>query len=99
MNDIFVGPPEPYILALTGAGLLIAFAAWAPLALKKLPWSLPIFCITIGAALFRFAPMPLVLSPVAHPEFVEHFTEFVIIIALMGAGLKLIASSAGGDGR
>lgn len=42
-------PPEPYILWLTGAGLLIALVAWLPLALKRLPLSLPIICIAIGA--------------------------------------------------
>ena len=52
MFNEFTQAPEPYILALTGAGLLIALVAWLPLALKKLPLSLPIVCIAIGAALF-----------------------------------------------
>ena len=39
--------PEPYIMVLTGAGLLITLVAWLPLALKKLPLSLPIVCILI----------------------------------------------------
>lgn len=86
---MFTWPPEPYILLLTGAGLLIALVAWLPLALKKLPLSLPILCIAIGAVLFSLVPMPLVPLPTAHPEFVERFTEFVVIVALMGAGLKL----------
>jgi NhaP-type Na+/H+ or K+/H+ antiporter len=81
--------PSPYILGLLGAGLLIALVAWLPLALKKLPLSLPIVCIAIGAALFRFVPVPLIPSPMLYPHFVERFTEFVVIIALMGAGLKL----------
>jgi len=89
MSDTFLWPPEPYILALTGAGLLIALVAWLPLALKKLPLSLPIMCIAIGAALFHFVRVPIVPSPVLHSAFVERFTEFVVIIALMGAGLKL----------
>ena len=89
MSDIFTWPPNLYIQLLTGAGLLIALVAWLPLALKKLPLSLPIVCIGLGAVLFRFAPIPLIPSPMAHPHFVERFTEFVVIIALMGAGLKL----------
>jgi NhaP-type Na+/H+ or K+/H+ antiporter len=89
MPEIFTWPPDPYILLLTGAGLLIALVAWLPLALKKLPLSLPIVCIAIGAALMQFAPVPVVLSPIQYPHFVERFTEFVVIIALMGAGLKL----------
>jgi NhaP-type Na+/H+ or K+/H+ antiporter len=89
MFEIFTWPPEPYILALTGGGLLIALVAWLPLALKKLPLSLPIVCIAIGAALGQYAPTPAVPLPSEHPEFVERFTEFVVIIALMGAGLKI----------
>ena len=89
MFEEFSKAPDPYILGLTAAGLLIALVAWLPLALKKLPLSLPIVCIGLGALLFQFAPIPLVPSPIRYPEFVERFTEFVVIIALMGAGLKL----------
>ena len=81
--------PDPYILVLTSAGLLIALVAWLPLALKRLPLSLPIVCIGLGAAIFSLPGMGLDPSPLAHPEFTERFTEFVVIIALMGAGLKL----------
>ena len=46
-------------------------------------------CIGLGMGLgaipgLRFAP-----SPLEHPEITERFAEFVVIIALMGAGLKL----------
>lgn len=89
MFDINEWSPDPYILVLTGLGLLIALVAWLPLALKSLPLSLPIVCIAIGAALFlspQVSDRPL---PLDYPEFTERFTEFVVIIALMGAGLKL----------
>lgn len=81
--------PDPYILVLTGAGFLIALVAWLPLALRRLPLSLPIVCIGLGAALFSLPGARLVPSPLAYPEFTERFAEFVVIIALMGAGLKL----------
>lgn len=87
--EIFSWPPEPYILALIGIGLLIALVAWLPLALRKLPLSLPIVCIAIGAAFAQYAPIPPVPLPSEYPVFVEHFTELVVIIALMGAGLKI----------
>lgn len=82
-------PPDPYILALTGIGILIALVTWLPLALKKLPLSLPIVCIAIGAGLFALPAVTLRPLPLAFPHLVERFTEFVVIIALMGAGLKL----------
>lgn len=82
-------PPDGYVITLTGAGLLIALVAWLPLALRRLPLSLPIVCIAIGAAVFTLSPAPLRPLPTLYPEIVERFTEFVVIVALMGAGLKL----------
>ncbi|MBR7710891.1 cation:proton antiporter [Microvirga sp. SRT01] len=81
--------PEPYILIMTGAGLLIALVAWLPLALRRLPLSLPIVCIGIGAAIFLLPQVTLRPLPVRYPEITERFAEFVVIIALMGAGLKI----------
>lgn len=81
--------PEPYILIMTGVGVLIALVAWLPLALKQLPLSLPIVCIGLGAALFLFPQVTLRPLPTLHPQITERFAEFVVIIALMGAGLKI----------
>lgn len=81
--------PETYILIMTGVGLLIALVAWLPLALKQLPLSLPIVCIGLGAALFLLPQVSLRPLPVLHPQITERFAEFVVIIALMGAGLKI----------
>ncbi len=81
--------PDPYIVVLTGAGLLIALVAWLPLALRRLPISLPIVCIVIGAVIFGTQYVGFDPSPSAHPYVTERLTEFVVIIALMGAGLKI----------
>lgn len=89
MFDLNEWSPDPYILVLTVLGILIALVAWLPLALKRLPLSLPIICIALGAALFLAPQMSDQPLPFTYPEFTERFTEFVVIIALMGAGLKL----------
>lgn len=81
--------PDPYIIALTGTGVLIALVAWLPLALRRLPISLPIVCIAIGALLFGTSYPGFNPSPGVHPYITERLTEFVVIIALMGAGLKI----------
>jgi NhaP-type Na+/H+ or K+/H+ antiporter len=81
--------PEPYIVWLTLAGVLIALVAWLPLALKRLPLSLPILCIAIGVGIFLFPAVALRPLPLDYPDITERFTELVVIIALMGAGLKL----------
>jgi NhaP-type Na+/H+ or K+/H+ antiporter len=81
--------PDPYILVLTAFGLLTALVVWLPLALRKLPLSLPIVCIALGAALFSIPQVTLRPLPVLYPEITERFSEFVVIVALMGAGLKI----------
>lgn len=81
--------PDPYAMVLAGAGLLIALVAWLPLALRRLPLSLPIVCLIIGGLIFAFPHAGLDPSPGAHPHVTERLTEFVVIVALMGAGLKI----------
>ncbi|WP_343227182.1 cation:proton antiporter [Rhizobium changzhiense] len=52
--------------------------------------SLPIACLAIGA-LLAWSPFPLLprFNPLENREFTERMTEIVVIVALMGAGLKL----------
>ncbi|WP_343289862.1 cation:proton antiporter [Ferranicluibacter rubi] len=81
--------PDPYIVALTGAGILIALVAWLPLALSRRPISLPIVCLLIGGLIFSSGTLSIDPSPQAHLYITERLTEFVVIVALMGAGLKI----------
>lgn len=84
---------DPYIAFLTGFGLVVLLTAWLPMVLKELPLSLPIACLAIGAAVFALPGVPGVPdtppSPADHLEVAERATEMVVIVALMGAGLKL----------
>jgi sodium/hydrogen antiporter len=89
MPEAFAEAPDPYILVLIGLGVLIALVAWLPLALRRLPLSLPIVCIGIGVGLGAIPGLGFTPSPLEYPELTERFAEFVVIIALMGAGLKL----------
>ncbi|MFC4175171.1 cation:proton antiporter [Microvirga sp. GCM10011540] len=81
---------DPYIVVLAGFGAVVLLTAWLPMLLKELPLSLPIFCVALGAVIFSIPGVPGVAPhPRDHPELTERLTEFVVIIALMGAGLKL----------
>ena len=81
---------DPYIGLLIGFGILVVLIAWLPMLLKELPLSLPILCIAFGALVFAIPGMPGVLShPQEQLKLTERLTEFVVIVALMGAGLKL----------
>ncbi len=79
---------DSYIPFLIGLGAIVLLTAWLPMVLRPLPLSLPILCVAFGAILFAIggadAPLPL-----AHVEMTRLVTEIIVIIALMGAGLKL----------
>lgn len=79
---------DPYILLLAGLGVTILAVAWLPLVLRPLPLSLPIVCVLFGFIVFSFqtGDDPL---PIRYPALTERLTELVVIIALMGAGLKI----------
>ncbi|GJD95207.1 cation:proton antiporter [Methylobacterium iners] len=81
---------EAYIIALAGFGALVLLTAWLPMVLRQLPLSLPIFCVGIGAALSTVTVASgLTPHPHLHLPVVERLTELVVIVSLMGAGLKL----------
>ncbi|GEL41519.1 cation transporter [Methylorubrum extorquens] len=81
---------EPYILVLAGFGTLVLLTAWLPMVLKQLPLSLPICCVGIGAVLPTLLGLSgTSLHPQEHLGLVERLSEFVVIVSLMGAGLKL----------
>ncbi|WP_312038170.1 cation:proton antiporter [Rhizobium lusitanum] len=79
-----------YIVTLTILGVVVLLTAWLPLMMRRLPLSLPIACLAIGA-LLAWSPFPLLprFNPLESREFTERMTEIVVIVALMGAGLKL----------
>lgn len=55
-----------------------------------MPLSLPICCVAIGIVLAwsPFTPLPY-MNPLDDAKVAEHLTEFVVIVSLMGAGLKI----------
>ena len=81
---------EIYVLVVAGFGVLVLLTAWLPMVLRALPLSLPICCVGIGAAL---STIPVVAEltphPGSHAKLIEHATEAVVVISLMGAGLKI----------
>ncbi len=79
-----------YVVVLAGFGVVVLLTAWLPMVLKELPLSLPIFCVGLGALIFAFPELPGVMPhPGEELAIVEHLSEFVVIISLMGAGLKI----------
>lgn len=75
------------IFAVVGLGALLA--SLLPRVLEGRPFSLPIVFLGLGLLLGAMPFVPLDASPAGHAVFVEHFTEVVVIISIMGAGLGL----------
>ncbi|WP_445501942.1 cation:proton antiporter [Microvirga sp. G4-2] len=79
-----------YIVVLAGFGVVVLLTAWLPMVLKELPLSLPIFCVGLGALIFAIPDVPGVIPhPSEQIALVERLSELVVIISLMGAGLKI----------
>jgi NhaP-type Na+/H+ or K+/H+ antiporter len=79
---------EAYPVALVVVGFAILGAVFLPRLLSDEPLSLPIIYVVSGFLLFWLAP---VAPPdlVGQSSAVEHLSELVVIVALMGAGLKI----------
>jgi NhaP-type Na+/H+ or K+/H+ antiporter len=80
---------DPYITFLLGLGALILLVSWAPLGLERLPMSLAILCVGLGAAFFNFELLSFRPDPRTWDTVTERLVELVVIVSLMGAGLKL----------
>jgi NhaP-type Na+/H+ or K+/H+ antiporter len=76
-----------FALLLVGAAALLA--AWLPPFVMRRPLSLPILLIAAGA-MIGVAGLGLPrIDPRQHLELTERISELVVIVALMGAGLKI----------
>ena len=63
--------------------------SWAPTGLKKLPLTLAILCVALGVVVFSTGLLSFNPDPRTWDTATERLTELVVIISLMGAGLKL----------
>ncbi|MGP3698174.1 cation:proton antiporter [Rhodobacter sp. NSM] len=81
---------ETHIALFVLFGAITLLTAWLPVILKDAPLTLPIICIAIGA-LIGMSPARDILqrNPLENLKLTERLTELVVIVALMGAGLKL----------
>ena len=79
--------PADLVFAVAGVGALLA--GLLPRLLEERPLSMPIAFLGLGMLVFA---LPLGLpspDPIAHAAVAQHLTEVGVIVALMGAGLKL----------
>jgi NhaP-type Na+/H+ or K+/H+ antiporter len=80
---------DTFDLGYAVVGVAALLAGLLPRLLANRPLSMPIVFLGLGVAFFA---LPLGLpepDPLRHPGIAEHLTEITVIVALMGAGLKL----------
>jgi len=80
---------DPYLLFLLGLGVVVLLVAWLPMALSRLPLSLAILCVLTGVVVFQGGVLPFRSDPLRFSTLTERLTEIVVIVSLMGAGLKI----------
>jgi len=80
---------DPYILFLLGVGVIVLLVAWLPLALRNLPLSLAILCVGAGIVIFQTGALSFRPNPLRFSTLTEKLTELVVLVSLMGAGLKI----------
>ncbi|MEV0878831.1 cation:proton antiporter [Micromonospora echinofusca] len=80
---------EPVDVAFAVVGLGALLAGILPRVLEQRPLSMPIAFLGLGMLVFALPvglPNP---DPLAYPDVATHLTEIGVIVALMGAGLKI----------
>ncbi|CAN5268732.1 cation:proton antiporter [soil metagenome] len=80
---------SPYPLALLVLGVALIGAVWFPHLLRKRALGFPVLCVGFGYALYLL-PIPLPdADPIRYGVITERMTEFVVLVALTSAGLRI----------
>ena len=80
---------KTYFVILLIVGITSLFASFSPIVLKRFKISFTIPLLFLGAILYYLkAPLPWP-DPVWNETLTIHFSELVVIISLMVAGLKI----------
>ena len=83
---------EEHYLILAGLGFATLVMAWLPSISKKIKVSSPIILLLVGFAMFTIN-LPLGWpDPLLDDHWLMYFSETIVIISLMGAGLKIGAN-------
>lgn len=78
-----------HYLILAGLGLATLIMAWLPSLSQKIKVSSPIILLLVGFLLF-WVDIPLLWpDPLWNDQWLMYFSEIIVIISLMGAGLKI----------
>ena len=80
---------DNYVVTITLIGVAALGMAWMPSFTKKTGISDSVVYVLLGVIAYSSMDMLPKPDPVRYEDYVKHITEFVIIISLMGGGLKI----------
>lgn len=80
---------ENYNLLLLIGGVAFLFGALYPILFKKLPVSLPMLQVAFGMLVGYFWITLSFLNPLENSIVIEKVTEIVVLVSLVGAGIKI----------
>ncbi|HEV7347787.1 sodium:proton antiporter [Telluribacter sp.] len=80
---------DTYIIVITIIGLAALGMAWMPVFTKKTNISYAVLYVLFGALLYMFVDVLPLPDPIREQEYTVRLTEMVVIISLMGTGLKI----------
>ncbi|GAB2769073.1 cation:proton antiporter [Rhabdobacter roseus] len=80
---------DNYFIVIALIGLAALGMAWMPLLTKKTKVSYAILYVLFGGLIYTFSESLPLPNPIRHQEYTVHLTELVVIITLMGTGLKI----------
>jgi NhaP-type Na+/H+ or K+/H+ antiporter len=84
-----MGELDAYRITLLVAGMALLGAAWLPHLLRRRALSFPIVYVGLGALLYSVGlPLPDP-NPLRNGEAVERLTELTVLVALLGAGIRI----------
>ena len=80
---------DPYIIVITLIGLAALGMAWMPLITQKTHISYSIIYVLLGVVAYWLIPDLPDPLPQHNPEIALHLSEIMVLISLMGTGLKI----------
>lgn len=78
-----------YIICITIIGIAALGMAWMPFLTDKTKISYAIIYVLAGALLYALLPALPNANPIMHQSITLHMTELVVIVSIMGTGLKI----------
>ena len=80
---------DVYVVCFAVVGFAFLVMAWMPAISREARVSYSIIYVLMGMVLYLVLSGLPVANPMLHQEFTVHFTELIVIISLMGTGLKI----------